>query len=259
MNKILKAVGCVACAFVLGFLAVGYALVQDELQVSGSLSVEGEPLLADNTFVFDSNYLKAVADGESIPEYTVYGKTVDIVMFNHDGLEATGETLDYKLSIIEGENAAFDLTEGTLAGGTMVSQTHTLTYKGDKAASITVTATSSNPQKKELKARFKFIGDTTFYTVKDNGTWIVLDIYTGVNTDGLSITVDYGTTLAPDNTNEKMTSWVTADKKNQLTGLSPNSHYEFVFFENSTTTGNEVAEEKPLPEGNTIVLYTSNE
>ncbi len=47
MNRILKILCGVACAFVFCFLAIGYATLQDELKVTGSVSVQGYKPMAE--------------------------------------------------------------------------------------------------------------------------------------------------------------------------------------------------------------------
>ncbi len=224
MNKILKAVGGIACAFVICFLAIGYALVQDELLVNGSLSIEGEPLPA--TFVFDSNYLKPASENA---EYNVYGDTVDIVLFNHDGLDVTVGNLSYTLTC-DNKDVEFDKDKGELADDGMYDNTHTLKYSGEKPASITVTATSSSPGKKELKATFNFVsGEGNRYRIIKDGNVVTLDIVIGNKVPENGITVNCGK-LAPNNTYGLTLEWFNDTTYTITEGLETNTPYTLLFF-----------------------------
>ncbi len=185
--------------------------------VNGSLSIDGEPLLADKTFVFESNYLKYVPDGEATPVYTVYGQSVEIAIFNHDGLDMTNANLSYTIATDKG---TLNATEGTLTGKTKSQQIHTLTYDG--TGDVTVEAHSTSPQLKDLKAIFRFAEQTTgYYTVTDHERYVEIDIYTGKAITGITVIGADG--LVPDATNTLL------DGVN-VKALEPNKHYSFVYF-----------------------------
>ncbi len=231
MNKTVKTIGCIALAFVFCFLAIGYAMVQDELTVNGSLSVDGEPLLDDTALFFESDYLKA---SNETPKYTVYGDTVDIHLFNFDSLNnVTAEAISYAMTL-EGADAAIEnmptsASPGTMAGGEDTTVTHTLNYTGNVDAEITVRVTATlGAQTKTMTATFVFAVEepSTSYSVTDHGTYVVVDIFT-TSTD--PITVSYGSNLAPDNTNDLMRTWY-GQTAGTITGLVPHTHYELVFF-----------------------------
>lgn len=173
------------------------------------------------SFYFESNYLK-----EGGAEYTVYTGSVDITITNSDGLNTTPEMITYTTT---GMNAN---GQNQILGGD-TQNINTYTVSGIDGDAINVSATSSSPYARTLSAIFSFKnpGENTVYEIKDQGYYITLDIYTGMNTQ--NITVNYGNDLAPDNTNEKIKDWVTGSA-GTLSGLSPNAHYSLIFFKNNS-------------------------
>ncbi len=228
MSKTAKTLCCIALAFVCCFLAIGYAMVQDQLTVKGSLSVQGEPSLADSKpFAFRSDFL---TDAETVPTYKVYGTTVDFVLFNYDDLtETEGTGVSYTLSV--SGNATLDSASHTFTEGAKGTKKHTLTYGGTADGSVTITATeTAASQPHTLGATFEFIVQepATYYSVTDHGNYIVLELFIGETVP--EITVQYGDTLLPDNTNDFMSGWLTVDAQGRLTGMVPHAHYELVFY-----------------------------
>ncbi len=223
--KIAKILTAIACVFALSFMAIGYALIQDELEIGGSISVNGEPLLADKTFVFESNYLKA---GDTPPTYTVYGNTVDILLFNHDGLDVTGSSLTYEITCTEGAafaDGATTLKNNTLeAGGTGTYRAHTLTYTGSGNGTVTVTAKASSPSTKTVSAIFQFVETSGYYTVTDGKSYVQIDVYTDDAVSGIAVTGTEG--LIPDTTNPNFNG-------QSIGALPADSHYTFVYFKTS--------------------------
>lgn len=170
-----------------------------------------------DTFYFESDYLK-----EEGANYTVYTGSVNITIANHDGLNTTSKDISYTTT-------GFDSNEHGTLNSTQKSKTYTLS--GNDGEEKKVSVTSTEPYEKTLSATFSFkdAGENTVYEVKDHGYYMTLELYTGAKPG--EITVNYGSKLAPDTADEKMSGWL-GGSSGTLSGLSPNAHYSLVFFEN---------------------------
>ena len=67
-----------------------------------------------------------------------------------------------------------------------------------------------------------------YYSVKNNGNWVQLDLYVGT-TAPTALEVNYEG-LAPDSTHDLMRMWKTSDNQKALEGLQSYSHYTLIFF-----------------------------
>ncbi len=182
---------------------------------------------------FTSDYLKAASDS-GYPSYIIYAPSVTFHIDSSSDAGSIGYTVTANDEALTGENGQFTLA-------------------GVPGSIVTIEASTSDTIIRTIGAVFQFAERyPTEYSVTDNGTYITLDVYTG--SEPGSITVNYGTTLAPDNTNGKLSDWLTSQGSGVITGLDPNAHYAFVFFKIMPTTGKTVSRGE-LPEPAVITLY----
>ncbi len=218
---------CLFVLFVFGCIGGSYAKYVSEKKTNAGIT--------PNEFYFTSDYLKEVRSGDTVPTYKVYADSVKFTVANNDGVNYAECDIKYTVSITAGSGGSLSTGgDKTLtAGESEKSETHTL--KGTAGQTYTVTAASTSPYSMTLTAKFQFISvdDESYYTLTDKGTYIELDIYTA-STVPSSIAVNYGTSLAPDNTNSLMSGWIDSTR-GTINTLEAHSHYKLVFIKNDTT------------------------
>lgn len=157
------------------------------------------------------------------------GKSFDFAVRNYDKLgNYNASEISYTVTV---NGQALDIgARGRLTGGKKSAQTVTVPASMLEAGNAYVIAiTASSPYEKTISFTVNAIAGTVenLYTVKDMGNWVQLDLYVG--TAPAPLTIDY-TGLQPDNLNELMADWTTAQNSATLTDLSPYTHYTLVFF-----------------------------
>lgn len=244
------------------------------------LHSEEDELYVPTNFVFLSDYLK-----EGGIDYNVYTNFLDITIRNTDGINITELNINYNITISsvdedgnestatlsytddndsETETNVTDDDSFTLEGEYEIL-TKAISYENEyrlhaeKGDTVTVTATSTDPYAKELSATFTFIdaGDNTTYTITDKGYYSLLEIYTGKGADDIEIIIQYSDDYYPDNSNPTMEDWYSdggedANDLKTITGLSEDSYYVYVFYEENIAYDNPIT--GILGEDNTIVL-----
>ncbi len=188
-----------------------------------------------NDFSFSSDYLKE----SGAPEYTVYGTSASIKVRSDDGLGVPATAnISYKIEAEDGtitEPGGAEVngaSEHLLVNGAAVTDyTDEYTVTGTIGSTVTVTAISVLPYERTISAKFTFVdpGDSSYYTLVDNGHFCTLKIYTGSGFTGNTIAIDIGDKFSPDITDARMESW--SGGSNTLTGIVANAYYELNFFE----------------------------
>ncbi|MBE6595467.1 MAG: hypothetical protein E7644_06680 [Ruminococcaceae bacterium] len=97
-------------------------------------------------------------------------------------------------------------------------------------STYTISITATEPYEKTISFRISVVDDfiDNYYSVKDYGNWVQLDLYVGT-TAPTALEVNYEG-LAPDSTHDLMRTWMTGDNQNALVGLQSYSHYTLIFF-----------------------------
>ena len=190
---------------------------------SGGKIATSQEFFFECSFEHDGSYLFPV---ENDFKFTVK---------NHDAhghCNQTDITYTVKLNDVQ-QDGVFTLTSGAER-----SQEHTISKSSfEVGKKYTVTIESSAPYKKTIEFAISVVEATakTLYTVKDEGNWVQLDLYVGSEPPA-SLTVKYGS-LAPDNTNELMREWKTAEGQQMLSGLlDAYTHYTLIFFGDAEVT-----------------------
>ncbi len=180
------------------------------------------------------------------------GKDFVFKVKNYDALgNVTTPDTDYTVTL---DAAPLHTDAPRLTGGVeserIFTIDHTLLTVGQK---YTVEITSSAPYEKTISYQIFVVADTVenFYTLKDCGNWVQLDLYIGT-TPPSELTVQYGADLSPDNTHPLMRAWESSDENKTLTDfdLHPYTHYTLIFFGARNVTN--VTEKTPLTD--TIIL-----
>lgn len=175
------------------------------------------------------------------------GKNFVFKVKNYDALgNVTAPDTDYTVTL---NGTPLHADAPRLTGGVVSERLftidHTLLTVGQK---YTVEITSSAPYKKTISYQIFVVTDTVenLYTVRDHGNWIQLDLYIGTNPPP-SLTIRYGSALAPDNTHPLMRTWESSELEKTLTDfeLHPYTHYTLIFFGDHNVL--DVAEKSPLP------------
>ncbi|MBP3396387.1 MAG: hypothetical protein J6L87_04350 [Clostridia bacterium] len=123
------------------------------------------------------------------------------------------------------------LPKGELAGGTNSKLPTTIQSSSLAVGSTyTISITATEPYEKTISFRISVVDDfiDNYYSVKDYGNWVQLDLYVGT-TAPTALEVNYEG-LAPDSTHDLMRTWMTGDNQNALVGLQSYSHYTLIFF-----------------------------
>lgn len=175
------------------------------------------------------------------------GKDFSFIVYNYDVFDHTTESeLKYTVKV---DGVALGEDAYTFAGGEKSEKTFIIPssqLEADKTYKIDIT--SSSPFAKTISFDIRVVtGELgNYYTVKDNGNWVQLDLYIGTNPPN-SLTIKYGANLAPDNTNSLMRTWLSTETERELTNVNLHSysHYTLIFFGTQAVT--EVAEKTPLP------------
>ena len=207
---------------------ISAVLVSAVLAKYSSKETSGGKIATSQEFFFECSF----EDGGSylFPVENDFKFTVK----NHDAHEnynKTDITYTVKLNDVQLDDVF------TLTGNTKSSQEHTISSdKFTVGHKYKVTIESSAPYKKTIEFTISVVEATakTLYTVKDEGNWVQLDLYVGSEPPEL-LTVNYGS-LAPDNTNELMRGWQTADGQQTLSGLDAYTHYTLIFFGDAEVT-----------------------
>ena len=206
---------------------------------SGGKIATSQEFFFECSFEHDGSYLFPV------------GNDFEFTVRNHDAhgnCNQTDITYTVKLNDVQLDEVF------TLTSGAERSQEHTISSdKFTVGHKYKVTIESSAPYKKTIEFTISAVEATakTLYTVADKGNWVQLDLYVGSEPPEL-LTVNYGL-LAPDNTNELMREWKTADGQQTLSGLDAYTHYTLIFFGDAEVT--EVPERAEITD-NTITIPT---
>lgn len=188
-------------------------------------------------FYFTSDKLSTDA-----PVYSVCGDSFTVNLSNSEFGNRSGSDIMFTLTVTGGTCADSGGSVST-SGNVRTYTGCTLPRSGENEAvktlsitaeedSVTVVATSVSPYVKTLSATFRrAFTDNATYRVTDFGVYSLLEIFTGAETS--EITVNYGDNLSPDNTNPLMSDWTGAERSGTLSGLTAQSHYSLIFFENA--------------------------
>lgn len=163
-------------------------------------------------FHISSDYLKE--GGETYP-VTNWGSGIEIEVYNYEienVTQVSERNMSYDITVSNGWTVKRDnneVTSGLLEGDGTTKQTHKLVleYTGSGTpTSVDVTVKTTSPYTKTLKATFQLSGSNVpSYTLKDEGNHVVLTINS--NDFAGQVTVNWQGDLAPDNTNQYMTTW----------------------------------------------------
>lgn len=198
-------------------------------------------VLVPENFYFESNYLLETDTDEEIVTYNVYTGYVDIEIRNHDLVQYAENDIKYTIEFDTGDEDVSDQvvkiegkteeklvedefilsssstvpSEDGLTEYAVGADSDTFRLTADEGATVTVTATSSDPYEKTITAVFKFQdpGNSTVYEIVDMGYYCYLNIYTGEDLAEEDIeydviTIQYVTEVfSPDNQNPIMEDW----------------------------------------------------
>lgn len=184
-------------------------------------------------FYFSSDYLSE----SSIPEYKIYGGSVEFEIRNYiDSLRINAGNIEYTASATDGTLSS---NGGTLTGGTIVSDTITLTYSGEEVEKeITVTVTSSSPYVKELKAKFVFTKPFLRYEITDSVGSYYAELYIHTGDTAQTVTVNWDKAeLLIDETNDYVigNENLNAEKNSASVSIDAYTAVKIVFFKNDIT------------------------
>ncbi len=204
-------------------------------------SLKGRQGVVPKSFVFTSDYLT-----EGGAKYTIYADSVTFSIQNYNVFDnESADDIEYTISV---DN------NGSLVSNDspVLSEVRTLTVDKEKeeftllgiaGKSYTVTAESASPYTHTIKATFVFtksdnttkIEDREIYGENEQLIGLRVNLYTGsdVNDNTVFTFISAGENeIIPDNTNPFLRNFSTQNMHNgyEVTGLLPDSHYEFIFF-----------------------------
>lgn len=201
-----------------------------------------------SNFHFSSDYLKYVATGETVPQYTVsdWGShSVWLQLFNYEqeNVSLVSDTqIQYTITVSADWSVTVSDTQGVIVpegdvytmGTGVTAHSVKLTYTGKEAqpGDLTVTVASKEPYEKKLEAKFHFSTKRGIeYTVADKDDYDVITITTNDYYGTVNVSWD-ATKHSPDNTNVLMGTW---NDKNQTGSFTANEYttYTLIFVENT--------------------------
>lgn len=175
----------------------------------------------------NETYVLNIKDGETTAStsFTVNNYVFDVASY---------ENINYQVTLIDDETSISTLIKDDVLEGQKISEA-TIDVTGlVEGKTYTVVVSSDVPYVRQYSFKYYVAKKelATYYTVKDNGTWIQLDLYIGDTVPNEGITVVYGDKLSPNPTLDSMAGWesinqhvITNDK------LQVNTHYIFQFVE----------------------------
>ncbi len=219
-------------------------------------------------FYFTSDYLTEEV-GE---ELTVYTDTATFQIFNTNWGNRSSKDITYSVTAkrITANGVESDITSELVFSSDYEGDSQTtlvtteaadaFTFSGELGDRVEVTAVSSYPFEKTLKAAFVFNNPTkdSFYEVEDRGYYCVLRLYIGRTSDDAdpqqSLTINHEG-LIPDTAShgidkDKLSN--TADQ-NTVT-VKANAYYELVFFDSSYDDKDYTVSERTKIENWTVTL-----
>lgn len=200
-------------------LSISYAKYVTNRKTSG--------VIKPKDFIFSTNY----TDKQT---YNIYETSFTFNVTNQDGLGKKNST-DIKYTVIVNNittsikkeevnytiKTTDDVKEHTISG-LEVDKQYEIIIKSTNPISKTITH-YVNVLETELES---------YYTVTDNSSYIVVDIYIGNTVTG-EVTIKYNNSkLLADNLNALMDDWFT---NNGNIAVTNNTHYELIFFKTDDT------------------------
>lgn len=168
---------------------------------------------------------------------------------------ASYENINYKVTLVDDETSISSVIKEDVLQGQVLSEDLIEVNGLSEGKTYTVIVTSDSPYIREYSFKYYVANKTleTYYTIKDHGTWIQLDLYIGGSAPSEDITIVYGDKLAPNPTLDIMQEW---EMSNQHTinkeDLEINTHYTYQFVE--LTSGEYSIEEKTAIINNKIIF-----
>lgn len=186
--------------------------------------------ITSEDFYFSSDYLK---DDDIVPEYRIYGSLVTFEVRNYiDSLRVYDKDINYVVTTSSGN---IDINSGTFSANTSQTDIISLSYSFEEdeyQKEIIVTARSTFPYIKDLKAKFIFIKQTYKYKIEDaeNYYYAQLYIYAGDNT--LNVTINWDKSkLLIDETNYFVFGKLNEDKNSvTIDNIKENTVIMIIFF-----------------------------
>lgn len=177
-----------AIIILLGFAGIGMARYVMEKN-------KAEIAEAEN-FYFTSNLLKEDADENTIFYVDPSNPTFTIKLYNYaDEQRKTASDINYTVTVVNGSSNSGSGTIAKDSDKAVITITPT-----DVSKDVIVTATSTSPYKKELKATFKIsLGNQyTIEDTSDNTAAVLTMTFTG---SGGDVTLELPNTVIPDKNN----------------------------------------------------------
>jgi len=216
-------------------LSISYAKYVTNRKTSG--------VIKPKDFIFSTNY----TDKQT---YNIYETSFTFNVTNQDGLGKKNSTdIEYTVIVnnittsIKKEEVNYtikttdDVKEHTISG-LEVDKQYEIIIKSTNPISKTITH-YVNVLETELES---------YYTVTDNSSYIVVDIYIGNTVTG-EVTINYNNSkLLADNLNVLMADWFTNTGEIAVTN---NTHYELIFFKTDDTVYDSV---NTKINGNNVVI-----
>lgn len=215
-------------------LSISYAKYVTNRKTSG--------VIKPKDFIFSTNY----TDKQT---YNIYETSFTFKVTNQDGFGKNSTDIEYTVIVnnittsIKKEEVNYtikttdDVKEHTISG-LEVDKQYEIIIKSTNPISKTITH-YVNVLETELES---------YYTVTDNSSYIVVDIYIGNTVTG-EVTINYNNSkLLADNLNVLMADWFTNTGEIAVTN---NTHYELIFFKTDDTVYDSV---NTKINGNNVVI-----
>lgn len=215
-------------------LSISYAKYVTNRKTSG--------VIKPKDFIFSTNY----TDKQT---YNIYETSFTFKVTNQDGFGKNSTDIEYTVIVnnittsIKKEEVNYtikttdDVKEHTISG-LEVDKQYEIIIKSTNPISKTITH-YVNVLETELES---------YYTVTDNSSYIVVDIYIGNTVTG-EVTINYNNSkLLADNLNVLMDDWFTNTGEIAVTN---NTHYELIFFKTDDTVYDSV---NTKINGNNVVI-----
>lgn len=188
--------------------------------------ITGEPGIAEaQEMFFECDY----EDGGLylIPAYGE-GEGFTFTVRNYDFFDNYSQSdITYSVTL----DGTLIVTSAKLNGGNKSHATTNISASSLAVGSTyTISITATEPYEKTISFRISVVDDfiDNYYSVKNNGNWVQLDLYVGT-TAPTELKINYEG-LAPDSTHDLMRAWMTGDNQKALEGLQSYSHYTLIFF-----------------------------